>query len=301
MDDIHDLSARQHGVFSVAQARRAGFSRSAIRHRRDEGIWISVAPRVLRVRGTPITPRSTLMAAVLSSGDDTVVSHESAAALFGLPGFALLPPHVTVLRRPRDVPGTTVHQTFCLPPHHRAVVAGIPVTSLARVLFDLAGHLDPRRAARVLDLALGQRRVTLPPIDRVLADLAERGRDGTALVRELLDARREGYVAPESELEARFVELVAGTELPRPDAQVDLGDAEGWIGRVDFLWRTARLVVELDGAAYHGGLLDQEADRARDQRLTDAGWTVKRLTWDDVVRQPSRTVGELRDALQLAA
>jgi hypothetical protein len=296
-DPLDDLSERQHGVFSERQARRAGFTRSAIRHRRDRGIWTRAAPRVLRPRGAPMTKHAVLMAAVLSLGDDCVVSHQSAAALHGLPGFSLLPPEVTVLRRPHAVPGVTVHQSFCLPAHHRTLLLDIPTASLARVLFDLAGTLDPRRSARLVDTALGRRMVRYESLVRVLTDLAEQGRAGTAVMRELLDARHELFVAPESELEARFLELVDRWALPKPAAQVDLGDASGWIGRVDFLWRDQRVIVELDGAASHTALLDREADAARDARLAATGWQVRRLTWREVVHEPARTAAALRELL----
>jgi len=157
--------------------------------------------------------------------------------------------------------------------------------------------VHPKRAERALDTELARRRVTRPALWRVLDDLAVQGRTGVVLLRNLLMERGPRHVAPESELEDRFIELVVGRGLPAPDRQVDLGNVDQWIGRVDFVWRSARLVVEVDGAAFHDGLVDQRADAERDARLTADGWTVLRYRWADVVTTPQPVVAELREHL----
>ena len=161
-------------------------------------------------------------------------------------------------------------------------------------MFDLCGDVHARRAERALDTALGRRLVTLPALSRVLDDLAEHGRAGTVVLRTLLMEREPEYVAPESELEARFIELTRSHGLPTPERQVELGDEDSWIGRVDFLFRGARLVVEVDGAAFHDGLLDRRRDAERDARLQAAGWTVLRFRWDDVVNRPAAVAHGIR-------
>src|SRR5690606_18651631 len=108
------------------------------------------------------------------------------------------------------------------------------------------------------------------------------------------------YVAPESELERRFLALVRNHGLPEPERQVDLGDDE-WIGRVDFLFRGARIVVEVDGAEFHDGLLDRRRDEKRDARLAAAGWYVLRFRWSDVVDRPNRVAQAIRFRRELEA
>src|SRR4029079_700568 len=130
----------------------------------------------------------------------------------------------------------TVFQTKSLPAHHCTVVDAIPVTALPRTIFALAGHHRMGRVARALDHSLAY---GLAPVERfwdVFFDLAKRGRRGTRVIRILLNERAGDYVAPASELEARFRELVRKYQLPEPRAQVDLGDDELWIGRVDYLF-----------------------------------------------------------------
>ena len=220
---------------------------------------------VYRIAGAPHSPSQRALAAVFAAGDDALLSHSSAAALFELPGFTIEPLTVTVSQRRSTEDGRgPVRGVARCPAHHRRVVDRIPCTSMARTLFDLCGdrEVHPRRAERALDTAIARKMVTMPALWRVLDDLAEHGRRGTVWMRTLLMERGGRYVPPESELEARFVELVHRFRLERPDRQVDLGDADSWIGRVDFVWRQQRLVVEVDGSLHHDGFLDRQADRA---------------------------------------
>jgi len=194
--------------------------------------------------------------------------------------------------------GANAHRSLVIPEHHRLGVDGIATSTLARTLFDLCGSVHALRAERALDNALARKQVTLAAAWRVLDDLAEHGRAGTVLMRELLEERGEHYVAPESELEARFVDLVRDFGLPEPRRQVDLGDADRWIGRVDFAWADAGLIVEVDGHRYHSARLDTAADAARDGAFDAAGWRVERLTWHDVTVRRSEVAARLRELLR---
>jgi hypothetical protein len=128
----------------------------------------------------------------------------------------------------------------------------------------------------------------------VLDDLAVQGRKGVVLMRALLTERGGRFVPPESELEARFLDLVSDHGLPAPVRQLDLGDSDQWIGRFDFVWREAMLVVEVDGAAFHDGLLDRRRDARRVDQLESLGWTVLRFRWHDVTVQPTQVVDTVR-------
>lgn len=257
---------------------------------------------VFRFAGAVDTPHQRALAAVLAAGEESVLSHPSAAALHGLPGFSIEPLTLSVRRNGRrSLGGVRIEESLALPDHHRGMVDGIRCTTVARTLFDLCGDVHALRAERALDTALARKLVTLPALWRVLVDLAEHGRAGTVLFRTLLEERRDDYVPPESELEARLIDLAKRYGLPEPERQVDLGDPDGWIGRVDFLFRAARLVVEVDGAAFHDGLLDRRRDGERDQRLSAAGWTVLRFGWDDVVNRPRAIAHAIRFQRELGS
>ncbi len=241
------------------------------------------------------------MAAVLSAGQGALVSGTTAAFLWGVPGFGPRPVHVS---RPhgakhRRSPLAIVHHSRFLPAHHGQRREGIPVTSVARTVFDLAAQVHPARAERVLDNALHHRLVALEELRAVAIELFEHGRKGTVLMRELLEARGAGYIPVASGLEARFLALLVSAHIEMPERQVELGGA-GWVGRVDFYYRRLRLVVEIDGKAFHSSKLDREHDARRDAALRATGFEVLRIEEDLLREQPEEVIARVRAALSLA-
>jgi very-short-patch-repair endonuclease len=302
--DVERLARNQNGLFTAVQARTAGATAEMVRHRVRTGRWLPIHSGVFALVGAQNTPRFRLHAAVLAAGDDAVASHRSAAGLLGIPGFTLPGREIEVTTRSytrrRRTPAH-VRGTLLLPSHHHRVVLGVPCTSVARTLFDLCGSLQPDRAERALDNALARRMVELPALWRVLDDSSEHGRAGSTVLRRLLAERGGRCAAPESELERRFIELLRSHGLPEPLRQIDLGDADSWIGRVDFVYPQARLVIECDGALGHSALLDRRADGLRDHRLSSAGWSVIRFTWTDVTNHPFVVAARVRQGLAGAA
>jgi very-short-patch-repair endonuclease len=292
---VRERAEQQHGVVSRDQCRLAGISMRAELARGD---WEVLSPRVLRLRGAPRTARSRLMAAVLDAGGGAAASHGSAAALWRLPGFRLVPCEVV---RPHggdqlDVTLGRLHRSRSLPAHHVTVLDAIPVTTPARTLFDLAGVLHPLRTARAVDNALAKSPALLRALHRMLPELAERGRTGIRAMREILAARPLGYVPPASGLEARAIQILeeAGIRVRR---QVDLG-GDDWIGRVDLLVEGTNLAIEIDSARYHSSLFDRERDARRDEALRAAGLEVVRVAAEDVWSAPSTVVRSIRKALR---
>lgn len=165
-------------------------------------------------------------------------------------------------------------------------------------MVDLAGVLHPRRTERAVDSCLGAGIVSLASLHATFLELAGRGRTGTAVMRAILDDRTEGYVAPESELEARFLDLVRAAGLPEPVRQLDAGSDDRWVGRVDFAYPPFKLLLELDGRVHHSAKLDQEADEARDSILRAAGWRILRVTWHDITVAATALIRRLRLALR---
>jgi very-short-patch-repair endonuclease len=298
MEDIRVLAEAQHGVVSRVQTREIGLS---IEQPFNRGEWEALSPRVIRLVGAPRTPRTEVMAAVLDAGTGAAASHRTAAALWGLTGFDLVPPEVTRpygVERFRPTLGR-LHRTRLLPPHHVTTVDGIPVTTVARTLFDLAAVLHPGRTERVLDSAVAASPALLPVLHRMLPELAERGRTGIRLMRELLGARPLGYLAPASGLEARLIRLLdeAGIATRR---QVDLG-ADGWIGRVDLLVTGTNIVIEVDSTRFHTSRLDRERDARRDAELRAGGYEVLRITEEDVWYRPAEVVQRVRAEVRAVA
>lgn len=302
---VAKLAERQHGVFTLAQVIELGGTKEAAWHRLRSGRWESVRAGggVYRLAGTSRTWEQDLMAVVLATGPDAAVSHRSAAALLGISGFRRSGvPEVTTPRAQRHRHASAVvHRSRSLPAEHLSVVNSIAVTRAARTLVDLAAVLHPLRTQRAVDNCLSGGKVRLDDLRTVTWELAGRGRSGIGLMRAILEAREPGFVAVESELEARFSSLVEMAGLPPPRRQVEVGDAESWVGRVDFAYSQHRLLIELDGRRHHTGLLDREADRYRDNRLVAAGWRVVRITWSDLTTRPEQVVSLLRKLLSHAA
>lgn len=136
------------------------------------------------------------------------------------------------------------------------------------------------------------RSVSIAQLERVLAQLGGRGRGGTALFRELLDARGEGFVATESELEDLLFAVLQRFGLPLPAKQVVVG-GDLPVGRVDFIYRDLRVIIEADSRKHHSALLDADRDRWRDLELAAAGFTVIRVSWRQLVDEPVRFVRAL--------
>ena len=230
------------------------------------------------------------MAAVLDAGPLTVASHRTAAGLWRLPGFGLLDCDVSRLHgldhEPIEL--ARVHHPRLLPHHHTTVVEGIPVTTPARTLFDLAGILPPARTERAVDNALAMSPGLLPVLHRMLPELAQRGRTGITVMRAILADRPHGYIAPASGLEARVVRLLQEAGI-RTRRQVDLGGAD-WIGRVDLVVDGTNIVVEVDSARYHSSRLDRQRDAERDAALGQLGYEVVRITDEEAWYRPDEVV-----------
>lgn len=301
---IAALAARQHGVVARRQAVALGATRWAIRRRLQRSAWYELHPGAYAIAGSPDTYDRRVVAAVLSCPAGSVASHRTAAALQGIPGFTRSIVEVTSPDGPRPAmrlgKAATRHFTNLLPDHHRKALRGIPTTTVARTLFDLCAVVHPGKAERAIDNCLSRKWVTLPALWRVLDDLAVQGRNGTCAFREILMPRSDGYIAPASELERRFLELVRRFGLPMPDREVDLGDSDQWIGRVEFVFRPQRVLVEIDSYIHHSAFLDRLNDAARDTKFGRAGFDVVRIRdyeLDDAALVERRLRDALRDAV----
>jgi len=298
---IAPIASRQHGAFHRSQALGAGFDYRAITRRIRSGRWLEAARYVYVLPGTPNTWRQKLMIAVLEAGSGTVASHRSAAALLRIPEFAEGPIHVTTKRGgAHRLTKGVLHETFWLPPEHTTVVDNIPCSSLARCIFQLAGTEHPRRVDRALNNSQRDLGLSLDRMAEVVATVGRRGVPGTTLMRELLDARGPGYVPTESELEDLFFSVLESYGMELPARQVRAG-GDTPVGRIDYIYREAKLLIECDSRRYHTQILDWEAGVARRAKLVAAGWRVIEVTWYRLVHEPEQVVAEIRDALRAAA
>ncbi|MBS1848838.1 MAG: DUF559 domain-containing protein [Actinobacteria bacterium] len=304
---VGEWAAKQHGVFRARQI--DGLTKANVRSRVDSGRWRRIEPGVFIVEGSPNTWEQQLWLRLLTSGPGAVVGLRTAIVLHvGRGGYGpidIVQPEVTV---PGDKPGRA-RRTKLLPAAHVTVVRGFPVTTYERTLFDLAALVSPRRrrrnlptmtearVARLLDDAIVAGRVSVASMRHVHRVLAGRGRGGTTVMRALLEARGEGFVATESQLEDRFVELLGRFGLPSARRQVEVGSNGEWLGRIDFYFADAKLIVEADGTKFHDQRSVAMRDRRRDLKMSARGWMVIRVDWWQLTEEPARVAAELRQVL----
>jgi very-short-patch-repair endonuclease len=129
----------------------------------------------------------------------------------------------------------------------------------------------------------------------MLKELKGRGRPGIQVMRELLATRGPDYVPQASGLEGRFREILRRDGQPPMDRQVDVGGEE-WLGRIDFIDRDAKLIVQIDSERYHEALIDKAADAAQTAALDEAGFEVQRYTDTQVFFRPYEVAGPVRRA-----
>jgi hypothetical protein len=284
---VAELAERQHGVVSTAQLRAAGVGQGAVELRVLRGWLHQVHRGVYAVGHSRLTQRGRMWAAVLACGGVgiAILSHRTAAAAWDLSPLPSGRLDVTTMRRSVSTAKLRVHKGQTLDPLDDVVRQpdGLPVTSVARTLVDLAGVLTAQQLERSCHRAEVLRRLDVREVQRVLAGARRRG--AGALRAALATLAPAAPDITRSELEERFLALVADAGLPRPEVNAVVAGHE-----VDFLWRRHCLVVETDGAATHLTPTAFEADRRRDAALQVAGFRVVRFTWRQITDDSRRVV-----------
>lgn len=284
------LAESQGSVIAHRQLRELAVGQDAIEYRVHIGRLHPLFTGVYAV-GTPTPPqRGLFMGAVLSCGEGALLSYTSAGAHRNLMKLGWGDVHVTVLRgHCADRDGIRVHRVRRLHPDDCDVLDGIPVTSLARTLLDLAEVVPRRKLVYALEQAERLRVLDMSALDACMT--RNRGRRG---LKALTAAIKE--VEPEAEhtrskMERLFIDFCRRYELKIPAMNVSV---EGFA--VDGLWADAKLVLELDSWTYHRSRRSFEEDRRRDAVLKLSGYGVLRVTYRWLIEEPddlARTIRSL--------
>jgi len=277
------LATRQHGVLSRGQLLAAGLSPRTIERRCAAGGLHRLHRGVYALGHGRVSRRGEWKAAVLACGEGALLSHRSGAALWGL---SPSPPVVEVSApRGRRRPGLNVHEGG-IEDADRTVRDGIPVTTVARTLFDLAEVEEEEQLRGSFEEAdrLGLLQLS------ALEGVCQRGHGRRALrpIRRLIDEARMPETT-RSPLESRFLDFCRANQLVLPQTNVTVAGREA-----DAYWPAQRLVVELDGWSFHSHRAAFERDRARDAAMQAAGYRVIRITHRRLERQPAAIANELR-------
>ena len=282
-------------MIARAQLLDLGVSAKAIDRRLANGRLHLLWRGIYAVGRPRVTHRGWWMAAVLACGDGAVLSHLSAAELWGIRGSNTISEeevdqpveiHVSVPQgRIRRLSGILAHRRQSLKDSDMTQRDGIPVTEPGRTLIDLGSLLGQAELEPVVNAA--DRLDLINPEQLRARVAANRGMDGVKNLRRILDLRT--FALTDSELERRFLRLVLRARLPAPKTQQVV---KGF--RVDFLWPELRLIVETDGLRYHRTPSQQAKDRTRDHLLVVDGFTVLRFTHAQVTYDPDHVVRTLR-------
>jgi len=237
-----------------------------------------------------------MMAAVLACGPGAVLSHRAAADLHGLRPGSATRIDVTIPGRDRRRRGIAIHRSRTLLERDRTTVDGIPCTSVARTLLDLAEVVDPGSLEKAIERAEILRVFDLAAVQDVLA--RANGRSGAARLRAAIAAIAT-KPPTRNELEQAMFDIWTAARMPRPEVNwwIPLTSGPGY--EPDFGWPDLRLIAETDGFETHGTRTAFEQDRRRDQQLAVQGWRVVRFTWRQVIYEPKtvrRTLTALSEA-----
>jgi very-short-patch-repair endonuclease len=295
-DEIRALASSQHSVIASWQARQLGVTGTELNRLRSSRRWEPVGTRCLRLLGSVDTDGQHAMVAVLDAGPMGVLSHRSAAAWWGIPGYRLRPLHVSQQdeRSGPMVSTARLHRLVTIPEKWVTTLDAIPIVRPELVVYQLCGSVHPGKAERALDAAWSMRLLSGASTRAVLMELAKSGRNGTTVLRQLLDDRGDDYVPPASGLESRFQSIIREVGITTMRRQVDSG-GEHWIGRVDFSDSELPVIVEVQSERHHTALVDVRDDEARVAALEDAGFTVVPV-WDvDVWHRPTVVIAAVHE------
>jgi very-short-patch-repair endonuclease/predicted transcriptional regulator of viral defense system len=288
---IAGLAAEQHGLIRREQLRAAGLSAQAVDRMVATGRLRPVHRGVYLV-GPLEGPRAREMAAVLAIGRGARASHDGAAWLWGVvPGRDPSSPVdlVVVSGGATSRPGIRLHRVRSLPADECATVEGVPVTSVARTLLDLATRVGRRDLEQAIARAERERLATLDDLRSLVARYPHR--PGTPALRAILDDEAEPALT-ESQAEEEFLALAREAELPDPKVNAAVGPY-----RLDFYWPDHHIAVEVDGFRHHGVRPRFEGDRQRTARLAAMGIQVIPVTWSQLTGQRVATAVRIGKAL----
>lgn len=273
---IARVAGRQDNVITREQLFEAGLGRGVIARRLRSGWMRRMHSGVYLIGPAPPTPMARARAAVLACGDAAAVSHRSAAEMFGLLPEIGDEVHVTVAgRNPGVHPGIRLHRIAAFAPGEVTKMHGIPLTTVAQTICDLAATETPREVEQAFQEALYRDIVTIRAVAAVI-DRRPR-RKGAPVIRALLHDPR----MTRSEKERALLRLIDQAQLPKP-----LTNVRRYGFLLDAYWPKEGLVVEFDGWRGHGHRLAFEQNRKRDQVLLAHGIRTLRVTDRQFEREP---------------
>jgi very-short-patch-repair endonuclease len=288
---VAKVAARQKTLVTTAQLAQCGLGKDAVAHRVHNSRFHPVFHGVYSVGCGELPPLALELAALLACGHNSLISHHSAAFVWGLCKMRPQQVEVSVVGRccaSRE--GVRVHRVQTIHRDERRRHAGLWLSSPARAVLEVAAGATMDQLAEVVERGVESRLLTPRELEAVLA--RHRGRRGAARLAEIL-GDESAMAIPRSRAERAFLKLIRDARLPAPQVNQTLGPYVP-----DFTWHDQRLIVELDSYQFHGGPAGFRNDREKDLFYRDAGFDVLRPTRDHVMHQPARVLVTVVRALE---
>ena len=189
-----------------------------------------------------------------------------------------------------------VHRSHDLHTSHIMQIKGLPVTTPARTVIDLAALLRPRHVASIVDNLVAARKLAIADVRTIAEQVLRRGKPGSTALRQLLEDRGEGPDADASRLERAGFRLLIGAGLPEPRLEYPIP----WDPRrrFDAAYPDSKLALEWDSRRWHTQVEAFERDRERDRQAVRNGWRILRYTWHDLTTRPSTVTDTVRSVLE---
>jgi hypothetical protein len=291
------MAAKQHGMFTTEQALGVGLSRWTLDRLVDEALIVRERRGAYRIAGVEAGNLQRYQLAAMTTRG--TISHDSAPLLWGYTKFPETPVHVTVARngRNRSGRGLVVHSTERAIADLGVIRSGLPVTRPFRTLLDLAGGpMEDGLLQGFLDHCIAERHFLFQTFRKFVEQGAAKN-PGAHRLRQFVGAA----AMIDSVVEGEVLRLLAEAGIELPVTGLNIYDNGHFIGRADFAWETPRVVLEMDGYAYHSSYRAFVADRQRANRLSAAGWEVIRVTPEMVRNDPGAVCAAIIAALERAA
>jgi very-short-patch-repair endonuclease len=268
--------ASGRGLITHQELQTAGLSPSTITARCRHGRLIRAFHGVYFIGHAEIAPIARAEAAVMACGERSVLSHDSAAALYGLRKWPRVPEISSPLRRDRK--GIRSHRTTTLTRRDVTIRDGIPVTSVARTTADIEPRLTDTQLIRLIHEARRNRDLPNDELARLCAGCPRAG-----------DVYDSEEAPSRSVFQHEFKSFLVRWDLPIPEFEAL------WHGfEVDALYEDHKLIIELDGYRDHSQPDRFEADRLRDALAIELRFDTLRITWKRVKRKPAELARQLR-------
>jgi very-short-patch-repair endonuclease len=280
------MAISAHGVVTRRQLLGAGITLDEIRHRLQTGALLREYPGVYRVGHRAPSVEAWYLAAVWAGGEEALLCGAPAAHLFGvIKGVPPMPQVITPTER--RIEGVITRRSRRVDPRDATVWRGVPVTTVARTLVDLAAVLGSEALARACHEAGVLHRTTPRDVEKALERRAK-----TPGARKLRAILHGDVRVTLSKLESTFLQRLRAAGLVLPVTNRPAGSR-----RVDCRWPAQRLTVELDSYRYHHSRHAWEQDRHREREAHARGDEFRRYTYGDVLEHPRLMLRELHELL----